>query len=104
MMDDVVTLLGDEQIEYDDEGTQTVKRTETTVFCFAESVGRYEVYAAASAGLKPEWKVTLAMAADYHGETVARFHGDLYSVVRTYRDGDAVELTLERKVGTDEDL
>lgn len=103
-MDDVVTLLGDETIEYDDEGNQIIEREERNVFCSAESIGRSEFYAAASAGLKPEWTLTLANSIDYHGETLARFHDDLFSIIRTYQNGDGVELTLERKVGNDEDL
>lgn len=103
-MDDVITLLGDKKIEYDDEGNQIVTREERTVFCFAESINRSEFYAAANAGLKPEWTITLALSIDYNGETLARFHGDLYSIIRTYQDGDAVELTLERKAGNDEDI
>lgn len=102
MMDDVVTLIGDGTIEYDEAGNQIETREETTVFCFAESVSRSEFYSAASAGLKPEWTITISNGIDYNEQKLARFHGELYSVIRTYRDGDSVELTLERKVGDDE--
>lgn len=103
-MDDVVVLLGDEIITYDEEGNQNIERTERSVLCYAESVGRTEFYSAASAGLKPEWTLTISNRIDYQGETLVRFHDELYSVIRTYRGGDEIELTLERKVGDDEDL
>ena len=104
MNDDVAILLGDEYISYDDNGNQIIERSERTVLCYAESVGRNEFYSAASAGLKPEWTLTISNRIDYHGERLVRFHGDLWSVIRTYQDGDEVELTLERKVGDDESL
>lgn len=104
MMDDVVVLLGDETITYDDEGNQLIERSERTVLCYAESVSRSEFYSAASAGLKPEWTLTISNRIDYQGERLVRFHDELYSVIRTYRDGDEIELTIERKVGDDEDL
>ncbi len=104
MMDDMVTLLGDEEVTTDEYGNEIITRSENTVFCFAESVGRNEFYSAASAGLKPEWTLTISNRLDYNGETLAKFHDELYSIIRTYRDGDEVELTLERQVGDDENL
>lgn len=99
MNDDVIKLIGRALTGYDDYGNEIITPDVVTEFCKAESISRNEFYAAASAGLKPEWRVTISNAADYHGEELAEFHGEIYSVIRTYRDGDAVELTLEKKVG-----
>lgn len=102
MIDDVITLIGQVIVNYDEYGNEVAVKTETKVLCQARSISRNEFYSAASAGLKPEWTITLSNGIDYHGEKLARYHGDLYSIIRTYRDGDQIELTLERKVGNEE--
>ena len=101
MTDDMAVLIGDETIEYDEYGNQIETRKETEVYCQVKSIGRNEFYSAATAGLKPEWTLIISNPIDYNEETLVRFRGELYSVVRTYRTGDAVELTVERRVGNE---
>lgn len=66
------------------------------VFCQARSVGMKEFYAASSTDFHPELKLVLADYLDYDGETLADFDGQRYRILRTYRTGQELELTLEK--------
>lgn len=66
--------------------------TERTVFCDAESVKRSEFYDALRAGFETT-AVFVLWLADYNGEKKCRFDEREYRVIRTYRDGDYIELT-----------
>ena len=114
-MDDVITLIKDGQIDYDEYGNEEITQTESDVFCQVFGVTRSEFYSAATANMHPDITIRLSDEIDYEGETTARFHGELYSVIRTYRDrgsmqhakvgnyermpAGAIELVLERKIG-----
>ena len=84
---------------------EVVTDTERTVMCNVESVRRSEYYTALNAGFRPEYVFTLAMAEDYRNERKVMFHGQKFSVVRTYlTEDDGIEITVERsdERGTDE--
>ncbi len=66
------------------------------VFAKQNSIGMTEFYQAAATDYRPELKFTLTDYLDYNGETFAKFDGQLYRVMRTYRAGQAIELTLTR--------
>lgn len=78
--------------------------TQRTVFGNEESVGMKEFYQAQATGFKPEVKVTLTNWLDYQGEhrikyTPFGFDKEIsFKIIRTYRKGEALELTLEREV------
>ena len=105
-MYDVCNLVK-ETISRDDYGRQVVHKTARQVYCRVYGVTQSEFYAAAAAGLNPELKIRLSMFKDYEGEKMVEYDGQNYSVIRVYRNsetiGDAIELTLERKIGTMED-
>ena len=85
---------------------EAVTDTARTVMCTVESVARNEYYTALNAGIQPEYVFRLALAEDYQGERIVRFHGLKYRVVRTYRNQeDGIEITVERSDvnGTDEE-
>ena len=64
------------------------------VFCGLRSVGHTEFYEAHSVEYHPELKFVLADYLDYNGETYVK-HGEvLYRVIRTYRTGQELELTV----------
>lgn len=71
---------------------------------FEKSVGLKEFYQGQAVGFKPEIKVVLTNWLDYHGEHRLKYtpfgmqQEITYTIVRTYRDGDSIELTLEREV------
>lgn len=66
------------------------------VLCDIQSIGLREHYKAMSAGFTPEIKLVLADFADYGGEKYALYARDVYKVIRAYRAGRRVELSLER--------
>ena len=91
-MTEVATLI---KREY---GKDDVKRV---VFCGFRSIGMKEFYSASSTDFHPELKLVLADYLDYDGETLADYNGQRYRIVRTYRKGMELELTLERASAED---
>lgn len=66
------------------------------VFCQLRSVGHTEFYEAYASDYKPELKFVIADYLDYDGEELVK-HGDkYYRVIRTYRTGNELELTVGR--------
>ena len=77
---------------------QGAERVETTrdVLCTLRSIGAQEFYQASATEYHPEAKLILADYLDYDDETLARYDGTLYRIIRTYRAGKRLELTVER--------
>ena len=96
-MTDVITLIT-QTITADKYGNEVATETERTVYCEVDSISQTEFYAAANTELNPEYKFTIFFG-DYEGEEVVVFNGARYSVYRTYRTGDNLELYAERKIG-----
>lgn len=86
-MNEVATLI---KREY---GKEDVLRE---VLCGVRSIGMKEFYSANSTDFRPELKLVLADYLDYNDETLADFNGVRYRILRTYRVGQELELTLER--------
>lgn len=72
--------------------------TETAVTVFAEirSVSRSEYYQAESANIHPELVFRLADYTDYNGEKVFVYNGERWRVIRTYTNGQTLEITAGR--------
>ena len=66
------------------------------VFAGLRSVGHTEFYEAYALDLHPELKFVLSDYLDYEGETLVKYGADLYRVVRIYRTGQEMELTVAR--------
>lgn len=66
------------------------------VFCELLSVGHAEFYEANATEYRPELKFLLADYLDYSGETLVKYDAKLYRVIRTYRIGQELELTVGR--------
>lgn len=96
-MTDVITLIT-QTITTDKYGNEEATETERTVYCEVDSISQTEFYAAANTELNPEYRFTIFFG-DYEGESLVKFNGARYSVYRTYRTGDALELYTERKIG-----
>ena len=76
---------------------ETVTDSERMVYCTVNSVTRSEYYTALNVGITPSYVFTLAMAEEYKGERLVKYHGLKYRVVRTYiTDDDTIEITVER--------
>lgn len=98
MTDDVLELVSTtmEQNKY---GVWVKTETSRQVFCRVSSVSQTEFFEAGRNGLNPEWRFSV-FAADYQGEETVIYNNKRYGVYRTYRDGDFIELYVERKGGT----
>ena len=79
-------------------GKDDIKRE---VFCGFRSIGHREFYAASTTDFHPELKLVLADYLDYEGETLVDYKGQRYCILRTYRNGLELELTLERAPAED---
>ena len=92
MYNDVITL-----VKYTESVDRygIVQRTETTtdVFAQARSIGQSEFYQAAASGLKPTIKFVIADYWDYDDQKEIIYDSKRYNVLRTYRTGDALEIT-----------
>lgn len=66
------------------------------VFCGLRSVGHTEFYEAHATEYHPELKFVLADYLDYEGEPLVKYGDDLYRVIRTYRAGHELEITVGR--------
>lgn len=97
MTDDVLELVGTtmQQNKY---GVWVKTETSRQVFCRVSSVSQTEFFEAGRNGLNPEWRFSV-FAADYQGEETVIYNNKRYGVYRTYRDGDFIELYVERKGG-----
>lgn len=71
------------------------------VFCGIRSIGQREFYQANASDFHPELKIVLADYLDYADEQLVEHDGQLYRVLRTYRTGHELELTVE--LAPDED-
>ena len=70
--------------------------TKREVFCGFRSIGMKEFYSANATDFHPELKLVLADYLDYDGETLADYNGLRFRIIRTYREGQELELTLEK--------
>lgn len=66
------------------------------VFAVVRSVGWREFYTAHEQGIEPEIVFVLADYAEYKNERLIDYNGARYRVVRTYVNGQTIELTAER--------
>lgn len=69
------------------------------VFVRAKSIGSREFYQAATTDYHPTVTLVLADYYDYDGESVVRYDEKLFDVIRTYRQGNRLELTLQERIG-----
>lgn len=82
-------------------GNSIPEESARVVYVEVRSITRREWYDANNAGLKPEAVLVLSTAADYEGESLVKWQGKRYSVMRTYQPpkSDSLELTLQEEVG-----
>lgn len=82
-----------------DAGGDTIStKVEREVFAKLLSVGQGEFYQAQALGLKPELKFRIADYMDYEGEKTVKYEDKEYEILRTYRDGIKLEITLKGDV------
>ena len=93
-----VLILINQTHTVDEYGDAVISESRREVICRIGSVGQKEFYQAHAVGLKPECKVVLEDYLDYEGENLAELNGERLSVLRTFRSGQELEITLYREV------
>lgn len=96
-MNEVVLLIKQTE-STDDWGDPVITETTREVIAEQLSVGQAEFYQAHAVGLKPELKFKLSDYLDYDGETLLEHSGQRYRILRTFRAGQALELTVYQEV------
>lgn len=81
-MNEVITLIGN--------------AGERDVFCRLASIGQREYYEAQAVDVYPECKFILADYLEYENEQLLEYDGQRYRVLRTYRNGQELEITVAR--------
>lgn len=90
---DVLTLIGETPTAHG--VTDPYTESERTVYCTVRSVGMNEAYQALANGLRPQFVFILSDYADYKNEKICIYNGKKYRIVRTYRNNQSIELTVE---------
>lgn len=85
----------------DSNNRPTVTEATREVFCSLRSIGQSEFYQSYALDVRPEAKFVLADYLEYNGETMVEHNGQRYRVLRTYRSGQELELTVERAAAED---
>lgn len=67
-----------------------------TVFCAIRNIGQKEFYEASALDVYPEIKFVLADYLNYNGEKLLEYNNQMYRVLRTYRTGQELEITVVR--------
>lgn len=92
-----VAVLGDDELPaLDEQGRPVMDESCRDVLCEVLSIGQKEFYAAHGTDFHPELKIKIADYLDYGGQKLVDYEGVRYRVIRTYRVGTALEITLER--------
>lgn len=100
-MIDVITLI-EQTRGVDDYGDPVITESARDVFAKLGSIGQQEFYQAHAVGLKPEIKFVLTDYLDYEGEDLVQYEGQRYRVLRTFRKGQELEITVYQEVNPDE--
>ena len=74
-------------------GTESV--IDRDVFCRIQSIGMNEFYQAYAHGLKPEIRFILPDIDEWENEATIFYNGTEYSVLRSYVNGNELEITCE---------
>lgn len=106
MYNEVIKLVAEAK-SVDEYGDTIAVETERKVFAELKSIGQSEFYQAHAVGLKPEIKFVLSDYLEYANEKIVKYQAfnqteeEAYTVLRTYRNGNELELVCKR--GIDED-
>ena len=96
-MNDILLLIS-QTSSTDEFGDPIIQETSRQVFCRKASIGQKEFYQAHALGLQPEMKFVLADHLEYQGEAFVEYEGQRFRLLRTYRTGQELELTVYREV------
>lgn len=99
-MTDILVLIRQDH-GVDEYGDPVLTETAREVFAAQRSIGQKEFYQAQAVGLQPELKFVLTDYLEYENEQLVEHNGQRYRVLRTYRTGQELELTVYREVNPD---
>lgn len=104
MYDTVITMLGPQTVTYDAAGNEVITYQQTDIFALPRTVYSSEFYQAAQAGMHPTITFEITNRADYAGQKLLRWDGQLYAVIRADWTGqrDAIRLVCEERVGLED--
>lgn len=96
---DVIAYLVGFAITFDEYKREIKTETLTMVYGKKESISRAEFYNAGQAGLRADFRLTIAKI-DYNDEIEIELDGQRYGIYRTYDvNADYIELYCARKGG-----
>lgn len=95
MCNDVIKLVA-KTYTLDAYGDVSASKTPREVFAEVRSIGMKEKYEALQAGLNPELTFVLADYYEYDDEDEVVYNDKTYRVIRTYRNGQTIELVVTR--------
>ena len=93
MWRDIAYLLTINYEDSDEYGNQVKTIKKRLVYCDKMSIGSKEFYQAQATDLKPEIKIKIRTL-DYYDEEAVCLEGKHYKIIRTYLNGENIELTL----------
>lgn len=102
MYNETIILVAESKAA-DEYGDLQITASQREIFATLKSITQSEFYQAQAIGLKPEVKFVIADYLDYAGEKVVKYtpfggSEEEYRVIRTYRDGNTLELVCKRGV------
>lgn len=95
---DGIAILISEKYENNAYGQPVAQSAKREIFVTEKSVTRSEFYNAGRQGLNPQI-VLSTPAINYAGEEIVEYDNNIYSIYRTFRDGDNIELYAGMKAG-----
>lgn len=100
MYDAVAYLLLLNGVSYDTYGNEVITYTKRQVYVSPRGVYQAEFYNAAQAGLHPSITFMLTNRADYQGEKLIEFEGEVYDIIRDDWNAqkDKIYLVCEKRV------
>lgn len=103
MYDQRIKLIGS-SVSVNEYGDRQRTLSEREVFAELKSVGQTEFYQAHATGMKPELKFILPDYLEYNGEKLLKYRGygaeeeRTYNVIRTFKNGNELEITCAKGV------
>lgn len=90
-MNEIINLISITETT-DRYGRQSTTETSKQLFAAVRSITQSEFYQAQAVGLKPEYKFVIADYLEYNNQKIVEYNGVRYSVKRTYRTGNQLEI------------
>lgn len=99
MLCNEIAYLCREIIEFDQYRNEVKVFESRMIFVREKSVGAKEFYVAGTVDLKPDIILEMTDYSEYDGEKILQYNGKMYDIIRQYRKGRRLELTLTERCG-----